>query len=129
MISFLPQLDYLHLEIEDFARIPRPDLPLRYLDKNLVDCTASQSLYYSLYASFTPQLRLLTSTYPHFYGSEIERQVQELPKFVDIFARTSSRTTSNTEHGSIYLNRHSPQHTRVNRVFAHLVFAGIVISR
>ncbi|GAA5841214.1 hypothetical protein JCM5353_001200 [Sporobolomyces roseus] len=120
MISFLPQLDYLHLEIDDFTRIPRQDLPLRYLNNILVDCTASQSLCYSLYASFIPHLRLLTSTYPHFYESEIERQVQELTKFVDVFARTSSRASSDRRQ-SIYLNNHSPQHTRVNQVFVQLV--------
>jgi len=120
MMSFLPQLDYLHLEIDDFTRIPRQDLPLRYLDRILVDCTASQSLCDSRHGSFIPHLRLLTSTHPHFCDSEIERQLQELTKFVDVFARTSSRASSGTVQ-SIYLNNHSPQHTRVNQVFVQLV--------
>ena len=119
--SFLPQLDYLHLEIEDFPRIPFRELPRLHTHKILVDCLPSQHRIYERNASYIPHLRLLTSTYPHFYEQEIERQVQELTRFVDVFSRTSSRNSCCTERRSVYLNNRSPQHTRVNKVFVQLV--------
>jgi len=119
--SFLPQLDYLHLEIEDFTRIPSQGLPRLHTHKILVDCSPSQHRIYERYAPYVPYLRLLTSTYPHFYEHEIERQVQEVTHFVDVFSRTSSCSTCCTGRRSIYLNNRSPQHTRINQVFVQLV--------
>ena len=119
--SFLPQLDYLHLEIEDFTRIPSQGLPRLHTHKILVDCSPSQHRIYERYAPYVPYLRLLTSTYPHFYEHEIERQVQGLTRFVNIFSRMSSRNSCCTERRTVYLNNRSPQHTRVNGVFVQLV--------
>jgi len=106
---------------EDFPRIPFRELPRLHTHKILVDCLPSQHRIYERYASYIPHLRLLTSTYPHFYEQEIERQFQELTHFVDVFSRTSSRNSCCTVRRSVYLNNRSPQHTRVNQVFVQLV--------